>query len=166
MTVNEFVTLMETSKDQIDEVLGVKYYIPVDAKRAIVDSVIKESVLYEDEVYKFDGIKQYVALIMYAIEAFTKLDVDNDYVADYDTLCASGLLKDVIDRFAGEYEVLRAFLQLECDNILAANTIESKVGEFLVSISEKIDDAFEGISSLFAGIKKEDIVELLKGLGA
>ena len=166
MTVNEFVTLMETNREQLDKVLQAKYYIPVEAKKAIVAELINESLLYEDEIYKFDGIKQYVALIMGAIEAFTAIEVSDDYVTDYDALCAHGLLKDVIDRFAGEYEVLRAFLQLECDNILAANTVESKVGEFLAGILEKIDDASEAVSSLLGSIKKEDIVDLIKGLGA
>ena len=166
MTVNEFVTKMETNVEQLDEALQVRAYLPVEAKKAIVAEVINESLLYEDEIYKFDGIKQFAALIMAAVEAYTAIEVSDDYLADFDTLCASGLLKDVMDRFAGEYEMLRAFLQMECDNIMLANTVESKVGTFLSDLSDKIDDVFEGASSLFAKVNKEDVMDLLKGLRA
>ena len=167
MKINEFVGLANNSKtkmlhgDQLQQVLAkaidVKKYLSIKEKRALIDEIINDCILYEDGVYKFDDIDKYIAFTMKTIEAYTNLELSEDIERDYDELCEAKLLNVVIETFSGEYENVSLLLQMKCDYILNGNNIEAQFGKFLNSILGKLDDLSAVLSN---GMQDLDLSKL------
>lgn len=149
MNVKELVKIMNNPKnkmlkaDQIQSILAkelkVKKYLSIKDKKEIVEDIVNECVLYSDGIFKFNDIEKYIVFTMKTISAYTNLELSDDIEDDYDMLCESGLLNNIIDLFAGEYENISMLLQMRCSYVLSSNSIESQVGRFLDNILEKVD---------------------------
>lgn len=157
MTVQELIKLMSESKNKqlrneqakelIKKKLEVKEYISIKAKKDLIDSIVNECIIYDEGVFKFDDIEKYVCFTMKTIEAYTNLELSDDLEADYDLLCESKLLNQVIDTFNGEYENVKILLEMKCDYILSSNSVEVQVGRFLDNMLEKVDGITNVLSS-------------------
>ena len=126
--------------------LEVKEYLSIKDKKALVQDIVNECILYDDGVFKFDEIEKYMVFTMKTIEAYTNLELSDDIEDDYDMLCAAKLLNPVIETFNGEYENVKLLLQMKTDYILSGNTIEAQLGRFLDGISEKLDVVLNGLA--------------------
>lgn len=137
--------------DQLQQLIAktieVKTYLGIKEKRALVDGIINDCILYEDGVYKFDDIDKYITFTMKTIEAYTNLELSDDIENDYDELCRAKLLNIVIETFNGEYENVNLLLQMKCEYILSGNTMEAQFGKFLTGILDKVDVLVDALSS-------------------
>lgn len=157
MKVNELINLISNSKNKmlkgeqlqqfIAKAIEVKQYIGIKEKRALIDDIINDCIIYEDGVYKFDDIDKYITFTMKTIAAYTNLELSVDMEDDYDALCEAKLLNAVIETFNGEYENVNLLLQMKCEYILSSNNIEAQVGKFLSEVMDKVDILADTLSN-------------------
>ena len=174
MKVKEFVEFMNNDKnkmmksaqlaDVVAKALETKKYIGIKEKKALVASIIGDSLVYEDGVVKFDEISKYVCCTMKTIEKYTNLELSEDIEDDYDMLCEAGLLNIVIKTFDGEYDNVRLLLQMQSDYVLSDNNVESMLGKFLDKTSNKISDFSDKIVKKLEGFDVNKIMPNLEGL--
>lgn len=157
----------------IKQTLEVKDYISIKEKKQLVEDIISETVMYENGLLKFNGIDQYITYVMKCIEAYTNLELSDDIEDDYDELSKTGLLEPITSVFAEEYKAILTLLQMQCDYILMDNSISSKVGVFLTSVSSTIDKLANSLSNSVENfdisklnIDKKDIEKITEFLQA
>lgn len=157
----------------IKQTLEVKDYISIKEKKQLVEDIISETVMYENGLLKFNGIDQYITYVMKCIEAYTNLELSDDIEDDYDELSKTGLLEPITSVFAEEYKAVLTLLQMQCDYILMDNSISSKVGVFLTSVSSIIDKLANSLSNSVdnfdiskLNIDKKDIEKITEFLQA
>lgn len=131
----------------IKQTLNIKSYISIKEKKQLVEDIVSETIIYENGLLKFNGIDQYIVYAMKCIEAYTDLELSDDIENDYDELSKVGLLEPITSTFAEEYKTVLTLLQMQCDYILMDNSISSKVGVFLTSISSIIDKLANSLSN-------------------
>ena len=169
MKVQKFVDYMKkntniaTKEEQIvslaKQKLNIKQYMSINDKRNLIDKIVNESIYYDNGVYKFDGIKKYVCFTMYVIEAYTDIELGISVEDDFDVLSESKLLPVIVCLIQQEYDDINIFLEMQCDYILAENSIESQVGKLLSGISAGIDMLTNKLGDKLTNI---DMSELLK----
>ena len=157
----------------IKQTLEVKDYISIKEKKQLVEDIVSETVMYENGLLKFNGIDQYITYVMKCIEAYTNLELSDDIEDDYDELSKTGLLEPITSVFAEEYKAVLTLLQMQCDYILMDNSISSKVGVFLTSVSSTIDKLANSLSNSVENfdinklnIDKKDIEKITEFLQA
>lgn len=131
----------------IKQTLNIKSYISIKKKKQLVEDIVSETIIYENGLLKFNGIDQYIVYAMKCIEAYTDLELSDDIENDYDELSKVGLLEPITSTFAEEYKTVLTLLQMQCDYILMDNSISSKVGVFLTSVSSIIDKLANSLSN-------------------
>ena len=131
----------------IKQTLNIKSYISIKEKKQLVEDIVSETIIYENGLLKFNGIDQYIVYAMKCIEAYTDLELSNDIEDDYDELSKTGLLEAITSTFSEEYKTVLTLLQMQCDYILMDNSISSKVGVFLTSVSSIIDKLANSLSN-------------------
>lgn len=186
MKINEFVQKVSENKAKlynkadknalqnfIKQTLNIKSYISIKEKKQLVEDIISETVMYENGLLKFNGIDQYITYVMKCIEAYTNLELSDDIEDDYDELSKTGLLEPITSVFAEEYKAVLTLLQMQCDYILMDNSISSKVGVFLTSVSSTIDKLANSLSNSVENfdisklnIDKKDIEKITEFLQA
>lgn len=160
MKINEFLDVVNANKaklynkanknalsDFIKQTLNIKSYISIKEKKQLVEDIVSETIIYENGLLKFNGIDQYIVYAMKCIEAYTDLELSNDIEDDYDELSKTGLLEAITSTFAEEYKTVLTLLQMQCDYILMDNSISSKVGVFLTSVSSIINKLANSLSN-------------------
>ena len=167
MKVMELVEFVGNSKNkmlkgsQLEELitkkLEVKKYLSIKQKRALVESIVNECILYEDGIFKFDDIDKYLCFTMRVIETYTNLELSADFEDDYDLLCQSGLLEIIINTFKKEYDDINILLQMKCDYILSDNALYVQLGKFLKDLNEKLDTASSILANKVEGIDTDKI---------
>ena len=179
MKINELVNLMTQNKSKLlkaeqiqaflKKELDIKEYLSIKRKKALIDNIINECILYENGVYKFDDTDKYIYFTMRTIETYTNLELSDDIEDDYDLLCEAKLLNSIIETFTGEYENVKVLLQMKCDYILSSNTIESQLGRFLDSLLDKVDSVVDVLSDKVSNfdmnqlqVNMEDINKLME----
>ena len=141
----------------LSKTLEVKKYIGIKEKRALIDDIINDCILYEDGIYKFDDIDKYIAFTMKTIAAYTNLELSDDIENDYDALCEAKLLNAIIETFNGEYENVNLLLQMKCEYILNGNTMEAQFGKFLTGVLDKVDILADALSSKIANFDLKNL---------
>ena len=160
MKINEFLDVVNANKaklynkanknalsDFIKQTLNIKSYISIKEKKQLVEDIVSETIIYENGLLKFNGIDQYIVYAMKCIEAYTDLELSDDIENDYDELSKVGLLEPITSTFEEEYKTVLTLLQMQCDYILMDNSISSKVGVFLTSVSSIIDKLANSLSN-------------------
>lgn len=160
MKINEFVQKVSENKAKlynkadknalsnfIKQTLNIKSYISIKEKKQLVEDIVSETIIYENGLLKFNGIDQYIVYAMKCIEVYTDLELSDDIENDYDELSKVGLLEPITSTFAEEYKTVLTLLQMQCDYILMDNSISSKVGVFLTSVSSIIDKLANSLSN-------------------
>lgn len=160
MTINEFIEVVNANKAKlynkadknalqnfIKQTLNIKSYISIKEKKQLVEDIVSETIIYENGLLKFNGIDQYIVYAMKCIEAYTDLELSDDIENDYDELSKVGLLEPITSTFSEEYKTVLTLLQMQCDYILMDNSISSKVGVFLTSVSSIINKLANSLSN-------------------
>lgn len=147
--------------EKIKKALNVKAYLGIKQKKELVDSIINETIIYDNGLFKFNAIDQLIVYIMKSIEAYTNLELSNNLEEDYDLLCSTGLLNKILRTFESEHQEVLSLLQMQCDYILMDNSVTAKLNSTLDNINKFVNKAAESIEN----IKPEDIqkiAELIK----
>lgn len=157
MTTKELITLMSDSKNKmlkteqlealLKKKLDVKEYMSIKEKKALVDNIVNECILYEDGIFKFDDIEKYICFTMRVIEAYTNIELSDDLEDEYDLLCESKMLESIINTFKKEYDDVNILLQMKCDYVLTNNTLAAQTGRFFNGILEKLDVLVDALSN-------------------
>ena len=179
MTTRELITLMSNGKNKmlkteqlealLKKTLNVKEYIGIKEKKALVDNIVNECILYEDGIFKFDDIEKYICFTMRIVEAYTNIELSSDLEEEYDLLCESKMLESIINTFKKEYDDVNILLQMKCDYVLTSNTLAAQTGRFFNGILEKLDVLVGALSNKVDGfdfnnlpINSEDLGKLMQ----
>lgn len=175
MRINEFVEYMKknTSKAVKEEqvlaiakkALDVKDYIGIKEKRALIDRIINACVLYDNGIYKFDGIDKYVYFTMYTIAEFTNIELSDNVYEDFDILSRENLLPIVICTIQKEYDDVNILLQLQCDSLLDNNSVEASVGriaEGVMDFLNSMEYVLQSSLSKLSDIKLDENIDFSK----
>ena len=178
MTTKELITLMSDNRNKMLKIeqlevllkkkLDVKEYMSIKEKKALVDNIVNECILYEDCIFKFDDIDKYICFTMRVIEAYTNIELSDDLEEEYDLLCESKLLESVINTFKKEYDDVNILLQMKCDYVLTSNTLAAQTGRFFDGIMKKLDVLVDALANKVDGfdfnnlpINSEDLGKLM-----
>lgn len=181
MKVQELIKIMNSSnnkmlKDEqkiqvIIKTLNVKNYISIKEKKDLIDNIIKDSVLYEDGMFKFNEIDKYIIFTMYTINKYTDLELSDDIENDYDVLCENNLLGLLIDSFSGEYHNISSLLGMQTDSVLLENSTNIKLNNLLDTINIGLDKFIKILSDKLStidlsklNISEKDLDKLMKFL--
>lgn len=168
MKITEFVEYMKKNVNRTtreDQVLSMvkknieaKDYISIKEKKSLVNKIIHACIIYDNGIYKFDGIDKYVYFTMYAIEACTNLELSADIEDDFDMLSKEKLLPMIIGVIQKEYDDINILFQMQCDSFLENNSVEASVGrlaegivDFLNNIESTLASSFDKIQDLKIG---------------
>lgn len=165
MKITEFVEYMKKGvnramkEDQIlsmvKKKLEAKEYIGIKDKKVLIDNIIHSCILYDNGIYKFDGIDKYVHFTMYTIEACTNLELGADIEEDFDVLSKEKLLPIILGAIQKEYDDINILFQMQCDSFLENNSVEASVGklvesamDFLNNVESKLNVGLDQIINL------------------
>lgn len=175
MKVNEFVEYMKknankaTREEQVltmaKKVLDAKDYIGIQEKRALIDNIINSCVLYDNGVYKFDGIDKYVYFTMYTIAAYTNIELSDNIYDDFDMLSMEKFLPIIICVIQKEYDDVNILLQMQCDSFLDSNSVESSVGRLADGVMDFLNDigySFKSNLNKLSDIKFDENMDFSK----
>jgi hypothetical protein len=172
MKTAEFITYMSknTNKTMKDEqvisvarkVTEAKSYLGIKDKKQLVDDIIKSCIIYEDGIFKIDGIEKYIQFTMKTLAAYTNLEFGADIEEDFDALSRERLLPVLVCMIQQEYDDVNILLQTQCDFILEDNTIEAQLGRFFNAVLDKTDSMQDVIKNAVPElVKKLDIKSIM-----
>jgi hypothetical protein len=175
MKINEFVEHMKknaskaTREEQIlamaRKVLDAKDYISIKEKRTLIDSIINSCILYDNGIYKFDGIDKYVYFTMYTIAAYTNIELSDNIYDDFDMLSMEKMLPIIICVIQKEYDDVNILLQMQCDSLLENNSVEASVGRLVEGTMDFLNDVESALKSSLdklSDIKLDENVDFSK----
>jgi hypothetical protein len=170
MTINEFTKkatargYMPISADEqiakLKKELDVKNYLGIRAKKGLVQEIVNETIIYENGLFKFNAIDQFIVLNMFAIRAYTNLQIEN-IEDDYDLLCESGLMNKVLATFESEYKEILSLLQMQCDYVLMDNSVTAQFNVLFEAAANAINKFSDSAGDMFKNIKPEDVMTIL-----
>ena len=140
---------------------NTKKYVSAAEKISIADNTLDFSAEYDRGFVRFDSYKKYLTFIFGVIEAHTELrfsDNWEDKMAEYDMLCENEFLYAIIDTFRRDYDASLEVLDMMCNDMLAANSIEASVAMVATSITENLDVFVGALSDKLEDIDIEKII--------
>ena len=150
--------------------LGIKTYIPFEAKRKIAEMIVKQYTNEVDGIKKHDSISAYVGFVSAMIAAHTTLEFNSNPIEDYDLLAGNGLLPKIIAEFQESYNECEVILKMALAMELENNNVNGLIGRFLNKISGMLDGVVEAVKDKFgdfdlqsvlgADFKEEDLTQL------
>ena len=174
MKVQNFVELTKTKgymplavndqNEKLKKDLNVKSYLSIKDKKVLIDDIINETIIYENGLYKFNGVDQFVTYTMKCIEAYTDLELGDDIEDDYDELCSTGLLNKILRTFEDEYNSVLSLLQMQCDYILMDNSVTANINVLLTAATNAINKFGDAAGDVFKNVKPEDIAAIVSKL--
>ena len=170
MTIKEFCELIKTKgwmpisvadqNEKIKKTLEVKNYLGIRAKKELVQEIVDETIIYDNGLFKFNGIDQFVTLNMFTIRAYTNLEIE-DIETDYDLLCESGLMNKVLATFESEYKEVLSLLQMQCDYVLLDNSVTAQINVLLEAVTDAVNKIGDSAGDIFKGINPADVAAVL-----
>lgn len=144
-----------------------KNYLPISTKKAIIDEVVKNSLITDDNgQLKIDFIGKEVSLNMAILSFYTDLSLEE---VDYDTLSENGDLNKIKEDLADEY----LFIESMVNNILKQeieihNSLAGVINRNLSNLINRIPSEKE-MSKLLKNLPKAlekispETLDILKG---
>ena len=158
MTVLELINKAREDNDfDVIGAINVKEYLPVNAKREVIDLTIAHCSEYEDGNVLLNGVELYIIFHIKFIEAYTDIEFTSNYYDDYDALTANGLLDMIINAALLEYNRMTEMLILQKEYVLAQNSLEAQVGRFLGDLSYQFGKFVDNIGDKISGLNLEDM---------
>jgi hypothetical protein len=174
MKIREFIELTKTKgwmpiavadqNEKIKTVLNVKPYLSIKDKKKLVNDIVDETVIYDNGIYKFNGIDQFVVYNMKCIEAYSNLELSDDMEDDYDLLCSAGLLNKILRTFEEEYNSILSLLQMQCDYVLMNNSVTANINVLLTAATAAINKLGDSAGEMFKNVNTADLVAILSKL--
>lgn len=174
MKINEFLEMTKVKgwmpiavneqNEKIKDALNVKAYLGIKDKKDLIDKIVDDTLIYDNGLYKFNGIDQYVVYTMKCIEAYTDLELSDDVETDYDALCSTGLLNKILRTFEDEYNTVLSLLQMQCDYVLMDNSVTANINVLLTAATNAMNKFGDSAGDMFKSLKLEDMAAILSKL--
>lgn len=161
MKINELIMAMHRQDFNMEKELQVKKYLPIEEKKLIAQGIIYECTEQVDGVVKVDSVQRYLSYVKYMILRHTNLEYTSE---DYDQLCSSELLEEIIKCFDKDANECTRILDLMMSDYLRENSMEFIIGKFLNGIAEMLSnklDEFDLNSVIPKDVDKEKLVSFL-----
>ena len=130
--------------------LDVKDYVPFAEKRELCANVLNACNTKESSgLVKVDSVSRYIIFTISIISKYTNLefssgDEEFDSLDEYDMLCQSGLLNEILDVVGAEYTTCNNMLNMMMSDIESNNnTIENVVATILGNIGNSVDNLID-----------------------
>ena len=152
MKINELINTVKSNPNaRLAKTIETKNYLPFSEKVELVERIIDKCVTDNNGFVQINEINQYIHFTIESIKAYTNIEFSENYIADYDLLCSSGLLGDVIATFDGEYKMILNMVEMQKRYVLEQNKIEFQVARianalinaidrFGIAVSDKVND--------------------------
>ena len=153
MKVQELLMNIHNKEFNLERGLRVKKYLPIEAKKAIAQAIIYESVDEEDGIVKVDSVQRYLSYVKHMIVSHTNLEYTDE---DYDILCSteygeSTLLNEIVETFQGDANECNRILGMMVEDYLTNNDPENKIvgvaNSFLntlIDLAHTLEDKVQG----------------------
>lgn len=150
MKINELLMSIHNKDFDLEKRLEVKKYIPMEAKKAIAQSIIYDCTSEESGAIKVDSVERYMSYVRHMITTHTNLEYTNE---DYDKLCSTEygettLLNTIMDCFGEDAKECTRILNLMMDDYMQEMTIEFAVAKFLSEIGGLADSLAAKLSNV------------------
>lgn len=171
MKVQELLVSIRRKDFNMEKELQIKTYLPMEVKKTIAQGIIYECTIEEDGATRLDSVERYMSYVKYMITMHTNLDYNE--AEDYDKLCSTTygettLLNAIMNCFEADAKECSRILNLMCDDIIYANSIEFTLGKFLNSLNGtlgelvgKIEDKVVDINTNIDTTKLESFLSLV-----
>lgn len=148
MKINELMMSVHNKDFNLEKRLEVKKYLPIEAKKAIAQSIIYDCTSEESGITKVDSVERYMSYVRHMITTHTNLEYTDE---DYDKLCSAEyaettLLNAIMGCFDADAKECTRILNLMTDDLIYANSIEVAVGKFLYNINNSLSGLTEGLA--------------------
>ena len=184
ITVTEFVKLYKDSKVQntkinpdavekfVREKLEIKEYLPFVNKRELCEKVLNASCKKNGAIIEVDSVSRYILFTITMLSTYTNLEFENnddeDAIDQYDLLCQSGLLNEILNVIGGEYEVCNNILNMmmadiDANNNNVAAVFDKSLQKVLGSVDRLIDSLADKVEDMNFDLSQLDI-DKYKGL--
>ena len=143
-------------EEYIRSSLEIKTYVPFVEKREMCATVLAGACKNVGSIVEVDSVSRYLLFTIAIISKYTNLTFENtddlDAIDQYDMLCQSGLLNEILNVIGGEYEVCNNILNMMMADINANNNnvaavfdkalqeILLYVGNFADALSDKVEN--------------------------
>ena len=156
MNVKEFVEKIK-SGNQVQEVLQIKEYLPIEMKQVIAQAIIYDSIETVNDVQVMDSVKKHIALTRFMITEHTDLEYTDE---DYDTLCMETVngvtIMDLLfAAFYTDFKVCEKILGFMVEDWLRNNSLDVH----LVGLVDKLSNAFGDVVGMVKDKIKDFNVE-------
>jgi hypothetical protein len=182
MKVTEFISEFENKKvqntklnehavfDYIKTTLEVKEYLPFADKRDLCANVLDNSCFTNGSIVEVDSVSRYFFFTIAVISKYTNLEFENtddlDAIDQYDMLCQSGLLNEILDVIGGEYEVCNNMLNMMMADINANNNnvavvVNKALQKVLGSVDVLVNALADKIEEMELDLSQIDIDKIM-----
>lgn len=153
MKINELVEMYKKNpRIDLAKKLEVVPYVGVEYKRELARLVLDNCATFVDGEIHIDSVERYLLFTISVIGLHTNLefsfdDEESSVIDDYDALCESGLLVQIIDTFRDDYASCQEILNMmTADKLQDGMTIEKKIYQFLDSIAGALSDGVNNLT--------------------
>lgn len=136
-----------TGVEKISNIIKIKRYISLNQKRMLARDAIDRNMDDVDGFITIDNIGADVSFVMNLIPLYTGLEVV-DEIDDYDALCGSGIMTEILKAVEKDFDDARAILVAEREAVLAQNSIEAQVAR----VTDRLTSVINGLSGKFAEV--------------
>ena len=159
MKVNELIEKMNEDGFELDKVIEVNAYIPIQVKRAIAQEIVYESTFEDEGVLKIDSFERYMSFVRHMIREHTNLDYTDE---DYDTLCSTvyedcSLLDAIMSLFGADAKECSRILDMVTGDKMQDATLESVIAKALYNLEIKMGSVLKMITDKTAEAMPENI---------
>lgn len=150
MKIQQLLKNIKKEDFSLEKALKVKEYMPVMEKRAFVMDVIAACTDEIDSLITVDRFRMGVYFDMNMLKAYTNLEISSEFsemIDQYDSLCKSGVLNQILKMFETDYNAMNAILKAEIEELLIQNSIEAQI----VKISNKISSVLDTLGTTGLG---------------
>ena len=117
MKVKELIEKVKANKNtSLSKIIETKKYLPFSEKVELAQNIVESCTENNNGFVQINEIDQYIQFTVQTIRAYTNIEFDYNFLPDYDLLCSSGLLGNVIDTFEGEYTMMLDMVEMQKKN--------------------------------------------------
>lgn len=155
MKINELLMAINNIDFNMEKELEVKKYLPIEEKKLIAQGIIYECTERVNGTIKVDSVQRYLSYVKYMILRHTNLEYTQE---DYDELCSTGVLNDIMECFGEDAQECSRILNLMMDDYMQEVTLEFTVAKFLDNISGMIEGLAEKLNNQVEGLNLSSII--------
>lgn len=147
MKINELINTVRTNPNaRLTKIIETKNYLPFEDKIELVNTIVDKCTIDNNGFIQINEIDQYIHFTVESIKAYTNIEFSEDYINDYDLLCSSGMLSDVIATFDGEYKMILNMVEMQKRYVLEQNKVEFQVANVANALVSAIDQLGNSLS--------------------